>query len=157
MTHHIIYQIRLEGHLGRQWTDWFDGYLARKLDQMTPLGKFLDPVADKLMVAASMILLVETYETFWLAVPALVIISREIVISALREWMANYGNTDDVQVSFVGKAKTFAQLSAIFFLILGEPNWEDYLTIFGYLLLYISVFLTIWSMFIYFFINIIPM
>ncbi|MEH6529564.1 MAG: CDP-diacylglycerol--glycerol-3-phosphate 3-phosphatidyltransferase, partial [Porticoccus sp.] len=77
-------------------TDWLDGYLARRLNQFTPFGAFLDPVADKLIVAAALILLLETHPTPLFALPALVIISREIVISALREWMAELGNRTSV-------------------------------------------------------------
>src|SRR3569832_2306479 len=73
-------------------TDWFDGYLARRLNQTSPLGAFLDPVADKLMVAAALVLLVQSHPTAWLAVPAVIIIGREIAVSALREWMAEHGS-----------------------------------------------------------------
>jgi CDP-diacylglycerol--glycerol-3-phosphate 3-phosphatidyltransferase len=138
------------------WTDWFDGYIARKFNMTSPLGAFLDPVADKLMVVISIVLIVEQYETPWIAVPALVIIGREIIITALREWMAEYGNRADVKVSFIGKVKTLWQLGAIFFLILGaaQPSIYDVFgiplfVVLGYFSLYISVALTLWSMFIY--------
>ena len=85
-------------------TDWFDGYLARKWRQVTKLGAFLDPVADKLMVAAALVVLVEAHASPWLVLPALVIISREITISALREWMAEVGKRANVGV-LLGKAK----------------------------------------------------
>ncbi|MGX5173671.1 CDP-diacylglycerol--glycerol-3-phosphate 3-phosphatidyltransferase [Aliikangiella sp. IMCC44653] len=138
------------------WTDWFDGWVARKFDMQSPLGEFLDPVADKLMVAASLVLLVEQHATIWIAAPALVIISREITVSALREWMAEYGERSAIKVVFVAKVKTLMQLSAIFFLLLAgsESNvtsiWEhSWLYIWGYIFLYIAVGLTLWSMFIY--------
>ena len=120
------------------------------------LGEFLDPVADKLMVAASLVLLVEQHATFWIAVPALVIISREITVSALREWMAEYGERSAIKVVNIAKFKTLMQLSAIFFLLLAgkeetihsifEHSW---LYIWGYIFLYVAVALTLWTMFIY--------
>ncbi|WMS88074.1 CDP-diacylglycerol--glycerol-3-phosphate 3-phosphatidyltransferase [Pleionea litopenaei] len=138
------------------WTDWFDGYIARRFNMTSPLGAFLDPVADKLMVVISIVLIVELYETPWIAVPALVIIGREITITALREWMAEYGKRADVKVSFIGKVKTLWQLGAIFFLILGgaTPALVDVMgyslfVVLGYFSLYVSVALTLWSMYIY--------
>jgi CDP-diacylglycerol--glycerol-3-phosphate 3-phosphatidyltransferase len=138
------------------WTDWFDGWVARKYNMQSPLGEFLDPVADKLMVAASLVLLVEQHATIWIAAPALVIISREITVSALREWMAEYGERSAIKVVFIAKVKTLMQLSAIFFLLLAgnEPDMarlldHSWLYIFGYLFLYVAVALTLWSMYIY--------
>jgi len=138
------------------WTDWFDGWVARTFDMQSRLGEFLDPVADKLMVAASLVLLVEQHATFWIAVPALVIISREITVSALREWMSEHGERSAVKVVNIAKFKTLMQLSAIFFLLLAgkeesitsmfEHSW---LYIWGYIFLYIAVGLTLWSMIIY--------
>ena len=83
-------------------TDWLDGYLARKLDQFTPFGAFLDPVADKLIVASALIMLLESHANVLFALPTLVIIGREIVISALREWMAELGSRTSVAVSYLG-------------------------------------------------------
>ena len=138
------------------WTDWFDGWVARKFNMQSPLGEFLDPVADKLMVAASLILLVEQHATIWIAVPAVVIISREITVSALREWMAEYGERSAIKVIDIAKLKTLMQLSAIFFLLLagGEAEitnvWDhSQLFMWGYAFMYIAVFLTLWSMIIY--------
>lgn len=138
------------------WTDWFDGWVARTFNMQSPLGEFLDPVADKLMVTASLVLLVEQHATIWIAAPALVIISREITVSALREWMAEYGERSAIKVVFIAKVKTLMQLSAIFFLLLAgrEPQIASFfehswLYLFGYLFLYIAVALTIWSMLIY--------
>ncbi|MET1254370.1 CDP-diacylglycerol--glycerol-3-phosphate 3-phosphatidyltransferase [Aliikangiella maris] len=138
------------------WTDWFDGWVARRYNMQSSLGEFLDPVADKLMVAASLVLLVEQHATIWIAAPALVIISREITVSALREWMAEYGERSAVKVVFVAKIKTLMQLSAIFFLLLAGNEAEiktimehSWLYIWGYILLYVAVALTLWSMYIY--------
>ena len=126
-------------------TDWLDGYLARRLQQSTAFGAFLDPVADKLIVAVALVLLVDEHASLWLTLPAAVIIGREIVVSALREWMAELGNRTSVAVSYMGKMKTTFQMVAITVLLL---NWES-LEMTGYLLLVISVVLTLWSMFIY--------
>lgn len=126
-------------------TDWLDGYFARKLNMTSAFGRFLDPVADKLMVAAALIILVQWHPDIVMAISAIVIISREIAVSALREWMAELGNRTSVAVSYVGKLKTTFQMVAITVLLL---NWELLETT-GYLLLLISVVLTLWSMFIY--------
>jgi CDP-diacylglycerol--glycerol-3-phosphate 3-phosphatidyltransferase len=102
-------------------TDWFDGYLARKLNQQSSLGAFLDPMADKLMVTSALLLLVvEHPHNNWLLFSTLIIIVREIIISSLREWMATYGDSSKVAVSFFGKAKTVSQMFAICFLIYGH-------------------------------------
>lgn len=128
-------------------TDWFDGYLARKLNQSTPLGAFLDPVADKLIVAVALVLLVEHYNTFWISVPASIIICREILVSALREWMAELGKRANVAVSNIGKVKTtFQMISIIVLLGAGLHHWLVYL---GYIAIYIASVLTIWSMLLY--------
>ena len=129
-------------------TDWLDGYLARKLGQQTPFGAFLDPVADKLIVAVALVLLVQMHASPWLALPALVIVGREIVVSALREWMARYSEKRSVAVSFLGKIKTVAQMVAII-LLLGLGPKGDAFVLFGFGLLYFSAFLTLWSMYEY--------
>ncbi len=100
-------------------TDWLDGWLARKLDQTSAFGAFLDPVADKLMVAAALIILVQLERVD--AIIALIIIGREITISALREWMANIGAAKSVAVSFLGKIKTASQMLAIPLLLYHDP------------------------------------
>lgn len=87
------------------FTDWLDGYLARKLEQISPFGAFLDPVADKLLVACSLLLLVGEKDVGYITIPAIVIVGREIVISALREWMAEIGSRASVTVSYIGKIK----------------------------------------------------
>ena len=126
-------------------TDWFDGYLARALNQSSAFGRFLDPVADKLMVAAALIVLVQWQPTIIMAFAAIVIISREITVSALREWMAELGARTNVAVSTVGKYKTAFQMIAITVFLL---NWQPIEWI-AYTLLYTAVILTLWSMFIY--------
>lgn len=129
-------------------TDWADGYLARKLGQTSAFGAFLDPVADKLMVAAALIVLVwlgraETYL-------AIIIIGREIAISALREWMAELGQRNSVAVAFIGKLKTVAQMTAIIALLLHEPLIPGVPTpLLGTVALWIAAILTLWSMFHY--------
>lgn len=98
-------------------TDWLDGYLARKLQQSTPFGAFLDPVADKLMVVIALVLLVQHHANFWVTAPAAIIIGRELVISALREWMAEMGARAQVAVSKLGKYKTALQMVALVVLL----------------------------------------
>jgi len=106
-------------------TDYWDGYLARKMNLMTPFGAFLDPVADKLIVVISLMIVVERDQTLWLTVPALIIVAREIIISALREWMAEMNKSADVAVSIIGKWKTFIQMFAITGLLGIEPGGSD--------------------------------
>ena len=130
-------------------TDWLDGYLARKWDQTSRMGAFLDPVADKLIVAAVLVLLVADAGSLWVTIPALVIISREITISALREWMAELGMSSKVAVSMIGKIKTTVQMFAIGFLLhrddfIGMPTHEI-----GVILLVIAALLTVISMVVY--------
>lgn len=138
-------------------TDYLDGYLARRLNQSTRFGAFLDPVADKLMVAAALVLLVEYHANAWLAIPAIVIIAREIAVSALREWMAEIGARAAVAVSYIGKVKTVMQITAITLLLAFEPQFIEPgrkmvftpFFIFNYVLLYIATALTLWSMLVY--------
>ena len=133
-------------------TDYWDGYLARKMNLMTPFGAFLDPVADKLIVVISLVIVVERDQTLWLTIPALIIIGREIVISALREWMAERGKSSDVAVSYIGKVKTFLQMFAITGLLGIEPAGRDALIssdgwyYAAVLSLLVSAALTLWSM-----------
>lgn len=128
-------------------TDWLDGYLARKLDQTTALGAFLDPVADKIMVAVALVLLVSLKDGTWLALLSSVIISREIVVSALREWMAELGKRTSVAVSYVGKVKTSMQMLAIEILLLAK-TWPALYEL-GFACLLVAAILTLWSMLIY--------
>ena len=125
-------------------TDWFDGYLARALGQTSAFGAFLDPVADKLMVAAALILLVELSRVD--AIIAVIIIGREITISALREWMARVGKSASVAVAYVGKLKTAAQMAAIPLLLYDAPLLSIDIRMLGSVLLYVAAALTLWSM-----------
>jgi cardiolipin synthase len=129
-------------------TDWLDGYLARRWGETSAFGAFLDPVADKLMVAAALIILVQLGRAdSWLAI---IIIGREIAISALREWMAQLGKSNSVAVAFVGKVKTGAQMTAIIALLLWEPVIPGVSTpLLGEFALWIAALLTLWSMFHY--------
>lgn len=134
-------------------TDWLDGYLARRLQETSAFGAFLDPVADKLMVATALLLIVENnpthYAGFWLAIPAAVIVGREITISALREWMAEIGSRGKVAVNIVGKIKTTAQMIALLFLLYREPLAGIPLGTLGFYMLYLAAILTLWSMILY--------
>lgn len=127
-------------------TDWLDGYLARILHQSSKLGAFLDPVADKLIVSISLVLLVSQTDLPLLAIPAAVIVGREIVVSALREWMAEIGKRANVAVSFLGKYKTTVQMLALILLLAYQPGQHKWLGVSGYLLLYLAAILTLWSM-----------
>jgi CDP-diacylglycerol--glycerol-3-phosphate 3-phosphatidyltransferase/cardiolipin synthase len=134
-------------------TDWLDGYLARKLGQTSPFGAFLDPVADKLIVAVALVMLVQAHATIWMVVPAMVIVSREITVSALREWMAELGQRSKVAVSSLGKVKTVTQMVAITLLLglkpvhLGDGGGEMTLALWiAYACLYVATALTLWSM-----------
>lgn len=131
-------------------TDWFDGYLARRLGQMTAFGAFLDPVADKLMVSVALVLLVERHDTILFTLAACVIIGREIVVSALREWMAELGQRTSVAVSYVGKVKTALQMIAVIGLLAVNPSRDaGWLLGVCYVLLYSAAVLTLWSMMAY--------
>ena len=126
-------------------TDWLDGYLARRLGETSAFGAFLDPVADKLMVAAALILLVQLGRAE--AYLAIIIIGREIAISALREWMAQIGRTKNVAVALIGKVKTASQMTAIIALLLYEPLFGIVPTsLLGTIALWVAAILTLWSM-----------
>lgn len=135
-------------------TDWLDGYLARRWQETSAFGAFLDPVADKLMVATALVLLIERVPVagmpgVLMAIPAAVIIGREITISALREWMAEIGERARVAVSVIGKIKTTAQMVAILLLLYREPIAGLPTAIIGVVCLYIAAILTLWSMILY--------
>ena len=137
-------------------TDWLDGYLARKLGQTSPFGAFLDPVADKLIVAVALLMLVQQHATLWLTAPAMVIVCREITVSALREWMAELGMRAKVAVSAIGKIKTVTQMVAITLLLAVQPGYDvgggmlmTPILWLSYLCLYVAMLLTLWSMFLY--------
>ncbi|MDD2885344.1 MAG: CDP-diacylglycerol--glycerol-3-phosphate 3-phosphatidyltransferase [Dechloromonas sp.] len=125
-------------------TDWADGYLARRLNQTSAFGAFLDPVADKLMVAAALIVLVQLGRVD--AIIATIIIGREITISALREWMAKIGAARSVAVSMLGKIKTVAQMAAIPLLLYYDPAFDLDTRLYGNGLIWIAALLTLWSM-----------
>jgi len=134
-------------------TDWLDGYLARRWEQTSLFGAFLDPVADKLMIAAALVLLVadpgvqsRVIDTRLFSVVVLVILGREITVSALREWMAEVGKRSHVAVSLIGKTKTSAQMIAIPFLLWQESFWKLPIFQIGEILLYLAAALTLWSM-----------
>ena len=97
------------------FTDWLDGMLARKLGQTSRFGAFIDPVADKVLVVTALILITQHYHSIWVTIPAVGMIAREVIISALREWMAEIGKRASVAVSWVGKVKTGAQMFALWF------------------------------------------
>ena len=130
-------------------TDWADGYLARRLSQVSTFGAFLDPVADKLMVAVALVLLLHRDPTLWLAIPAAIIISREIVVSALRELMAELGQRATVAVATLGKIKTISQMTALLLMLYRQDLGPIPVYWCGTVLLYLATVLTIWSMAIY--------
>ena len=125
-------------------TDWLDGYLARRWNETSAFGAFLDPVADKLVVAAALIMLVQFDRVD--AILATIIIGREITISALREWMAQIGAHKSVAVSMIGKVKTTAQMIAIPLLLYHAPIFGFNVHCIGTLLIYVAAVLTLWSM-----------
>ena len=129
-------------------TDWLDGWLARRWNQTTSFGAFLDPVADKLMVAAALIVLTEFGRIY--ALVALIIIGREITISALREWMAQIGQSKSVAVNMAGKVKTVAQLVAIPFLLFDDVLFGFFHTRpVGHVMIWVAAGITLWSMVVY--------
>jgi CDP-diacylglycerol---glycerol-3-phosphate 3-phosphatidyltransferase len=130
-------------------TDWLDGYLARRWEQSSMFGAFLDPVADKLMVAAALIMLVDKHSLVWLAIPAIIIVGREIGVSALREWMAGLGQRGIVAVSFIAKVKTTCQIVALLLLLYHQPIFGLPTFAIGMVLIYMAAVLTLWSMFVY--------
>ena len=131
-------------------TDWFDGYLARKLKQQSAIGAFIDPMADKLMVVAALLLILTSHpDNNWLLFSTLIIIAREIFISSLREWMYSQGRGGDVAVSFSGKAKTAAQMLALLFLIYQQDIFGLPTMLIGTGLLVWAAFLTLVSMLVY--------
>jgi len=133
-------------------TDFFDGLLARRLNQMSELGAFLDPVADKLMVCVALILLTDYYNAWYVTIPSIIIICREILVSALREWMAEVGKRAQTTISWIGKTKTFMQMLAILFLLYHQSllmfSQDDILNA-GLALLFTATILTLWSGFNY--------
>jgi CDP-diacylglycerol---glycerol-3-phosphate 3-phosphatidyltransferase len=133
------------------FTDWFDGYLARNLNQQTKFGAFLDPVADKLIITIALILIVSELNKVYVVLPAAIIIGREVAISALREWMAEIGKRTSVAVSYIAKVKTTIQMLAVGSLLLYCPDCHNghVFLILGLFLLYVAVGMTLWSMYMY--------
>jgi CDP-diacylglycerol--glycerol-3-phosphate 3-phosphatidyltransferase len=127
-------------------TDWLDGYVARRLQQTSQFGAFLDPVADKLIVSTALILIVQSDPRIVIAALAAIIIGREIAVSALREWMAEVGGRSLINVSWVGKMKTGFQMTAIGFLLYHDNMGWIPIALMGELLLYTAAALTLWSM-----------
>jgi len=130
-------------------TDWLDGYLARKWEQTSAFGAFIDPVADKLIVAIALILVLYKTPEWYVLIPVVIIIGREITVSALREWMAEVGERNAVKVSFVGKLKTAFQMLSIGCLIFHNPLFGLPIFEIGMVLLYVASALTISSMWSY--------
>jgi CDP-diacylglycerol--glycerol-3-phosphate 3-phosphatidyltransferase len=144
-------------------TDWLDGYLARYLKQTTKLGAFLDPVADKLMVSIALIMIVAepefqfiglsstivTVPALIITLPAAVIVSREIIVSALREWMAELGKRKSIAVSRLAKIKTTVQMISLTILLYCNNSTKAFYVVVGLILLYFAAILTIWSMLFY--------
>lgn len=128
-------------------TDWLDGWLARRWNAVSKFGAFLDPVADKILVAVALVLLVQADGTAWLALPAAVMIGREITVSALREWMAESGARSRVAVSWIGKAKTAMQIISITMLLFRYDIGPLPVYDIGVLMLQVAAVLTLWSMF----------
>jgi len=127
-------------------TDWFDGYLARKLNLQTAFGAFLDPVADKLMVVVILVLVVQADPTIYVAIPAAIIIGREVTVASLREWMAELGQRSLVEVSAWGKYKTGFQMFSILCLLYQASLVGIPVRLLGLISIYIASALTIWSM-----------
>ncbi|MEX1197093.1 MAG: CDP-diacylglycerol--glycerol-3-phosphate 3-phosphatidyltransferase [Pseudohongiellaceae bacterium] len=130
-------------------TDWLDGYLARRLDQASSFGAFLDPVADKLLVVSALVLIAANYPGPWFVLPIALIIAREVFVSALREWMASVNQRDAVAVGYIGKVKTTVQMIAIIVLLAASPDWPWPVLWAGYVLLYLAAFFSVWSMWSY--------
>ena len=130
-------------------TDWIDGWVARNFSQMSRFGEFLDPVADKLMVSIVLVMLVQADSRWFEDVIAMIIIGREITISALREWMATIGERANVKVSYLGKIKTALQMFGIAFMVYQEPFLGVPIYTVGFILLVLAAIMTIWSMVVY--------
>lgn len=130
-------------------TDWLDGYLARRLGCSSAFGAFLDPVADKLLVTVTLVMLASSFNSLWFVIPAAIMVAREVLISALREWMANSQARDTVAVGYVGKVKTTFQMIAITVLLASDPAGPTWFRDIGYALIYVAAGLTLWSMIIY--------
>ncbi|MCY3626301.1 MAG: CDP-diacylglycerol--glycerol-3-phosphate 3-phosphatidyltransferase [Gammaproteobacteria bacterium] len=127
-------------------TDWLDGFLARRYGISTSFGAFLDPVADKLAVIAALVVLIGSFGSLLLTLPGLVIVGRELLISSLREWMAEMNVRSKVAVNNLAKVKTFLQMLAIFILLSNPPKLSLPLVIIGIVLMYFATLFTLWSL-----------
>lgn len=130
-------------------TDLLDGYLARRTGKTTSFGTFLDPTADKLTVISALVLLVGMHGNLWLTLPGLVIVCRELLVSSLREWMAERQVRQQVAVNTISKAKTLVQMVAIVILLSNPPMFKFPWIFLGYILIYVATGLTLWSMFLH--------
>lgn len=130
-------------------TDWLDGHTARRLKQTSRFGAFLDPVADKLLVAISLVILAASYPSPWYVIPAALIVAREVLVSALREWMAEQQQRDAVAVGMIGKWKTTIQMIALGVLLATDLQGPAWFWGLGYVLINVAALLALWSMFIY--------
>lgn len=149
-----IYYTDFPGHhlvasavfIGACLTDWLDGHTARRLNQCSRFGAFLDPVADKMLVAITLVILAASYTSAWYVIPAAIIVAREVMVSALREWMAEQQQRDAVAVGMIGKVKTTFQMLALIVLLATDSNGPMFIWLSGYVLINIAAILTIWSM-----------
>lgn len=130
-------------------TDWLDGLLARRMNQSSRFGAFLDPVADKLLVTISLVMLAASYPSPWYIIPAALMVAREVLVSALREWMAEQRQRDAVAVGKLGKVKTTVQMLALIVLLTTNLEGPAMIWMAGFALINIAALLTVWSMVIY--------
>ncbi len=130
-------------------TDFIDGWVARRFNQMSRFGEFLDPVADKLMVVIVLVMIVQAQSSLWEDIIAMIIIGREITVSALREWMASIGERATVKVQFSGKLKTTLQMFGIAFMVWQKPLMGFDIYKIGYILLIGAAVMTLYSMMAY--------
>jgi CDP-diacylglycerol--glycerol-3-phosphate 3-phosphatidyltransferase len=130
-------------------TDWLDGHMARRMRQTSRFGAFLDPVADKLLVTITLVILAASYSTPWYAIPAALIVAREVLVSALREWMAEHNERDTVAVGMMGKIKTTIQMLALIILLATDTQGPPLIWVSGLVMINLAALLTMWSMAIY--------
>jgi CDP-diacylglycerol--glycerol-3-phosphate 3-phosphatidyltransferase len=130
-------------------TDWLDGHMARRMRQTSRFGAFLDPVADKLLVTITLVILAASYSTPWYTIPAALIVAREVLVSALREWMAEHNERDTVAVGMMGKIKTTIQMLALIILLATDTHGPSLIWVSGLVMINLAALLTVWSMVIY--------
>ena len=131
------------------FTDWLDGYLARSLSQQTEFGAFLDPVADKLLISTVLTMVIAKYSGKLLSIPGVIIVGREIAVSALREWMSDLGKRPSMTVTFISKLKTALQMIALILLLGYVRHMPSILRYSGFIFLYMAAIMTLWTMIIY--------